>query len=105
MPPATEALIVGHECLTLPGMKMTMHIDDALLERVMAVTGAASKTHAVDIALRELDRRAELIRLTREGLGLGPGELREVLDPAYDLDAMRLKETPVPQMTSAAPNA
>jgi hypothetical protein len=77
-------------------MKMTMHIDDALLARVMAVTGATNKTHAVDIALRELDRRAELIRLTREGLGLGPGELKEVLDPAYDLDAMRLKETPVP---------
>lgn len=76
-------------------MKMTMHIDDALLERVMAVTGASSKTHAVDIALRELDRRAELIRLTSEGLGLGPGELKDVIDPAYDLEGMRSKETPV----------
>lgn len=76
-------------------MKMTMHIDDALLERVMAATGAANKTHAVDIALREVDRRAELIRLTREGLGLSPDELKETIDPAYDLEAMRLKETPV----------
>lgn len=74
---------------------MTMHIDDALLERVMAATGAASKTHAVDIALRELDRKAELIRLTQEGLGLEFGELKEVMDPAYDLDAIRLKERPV----------
>jgi len=76
-------------------MKMTMHIDEALLERVMAVTGAANKTHAVDIALRELDRKAELIRLTREGLGLSPDEIKETIDPAYDLEAMRLKETPV----------
>ena len=76
-------------------MKITMHIDDDLLERVMAATGTTSKTHAVDIALRELDRRAELIRLTREGLGLGPGEMKKVLDPAYDLEGIRLKETPV----------
>lgn len=76
-------------------MKMTMHIDDALLERVMTATGAANKTHAVDIALREIDRRAELTRLSKEGLGLSPAELRETVDPAYDLEAMRLKETPV----------
>jgi Arc/MetJ family transcription regulator len=76
-------------------MKMTMHIDDALLERVMAATGAANKTHAVDIALREIDRRAELARLTKEGLGLSPAELRETVDPAYDLEEMRLKESPV----------
>lgn len=79
----------------MEGMKMTMHIDDALLERVMVATGATSKTKAIDLALREMDRRAELIRITREGLGLEPGELKEVLDPAYDLEAMRLKETPV----------
>ncbi len=76
-------------------MKMTMHIDDALLERVMAATGAANKTHAVDIALREIDRRAELARLTKEGLGLSPAELKETIDPAYDLEEMRLKESPV----------
>jgi Arc/MetJ family transcription regulator len=93
--PATKPLHVWLLCHTLAGMKMTMHIDDALLERVMAATGAASKTHAVDLALREMDRKAELIRLTREGLGLEAGELKEVMDPAYDLEAMRLKETPV----------
>lgn len=76
-------------------MKMTMHIDDALLERVMAATGAKSKTMAIDLALREMDRRAELTRLTREGLGLSADELRETIDPAYDFEAMRLKETPV----------
>jgi Arc/MetJ family transcription regulator len=63
-------------------MKMTLHIDDGLLDRVMAATGAASKTKAVDLALREMDRRAELKRLTAEGLGLSAEELKEVFDPA-----------------------
>ena len=76
-------------------MKMTMHIDDGLLERVMAATGASSKTKAIDLALREMDRKAELRKLTAEGLGLSPSELKETIDPAYDLEAMRLKETPV----------
>jgi Arc/MetJ family transcription regulator len=68
----------------MDGMKMTLHIDDALLERVMAATGAGSKTKAVDLALREMDRRAELKRLTAEGLGLSAAELREVYDPASE---------------------
>jgi Arc/MetJ family transcription regulator len=66
-------------------MKMTLHIDDALLERVMTASGVASKTKAVDLALRELDRRAELKRLTAEGLGLSADELKEVYDPASTL--------------------
>lgn len=45
-------------------------------------------------ALPEDRRRVELIRLTREGLGLSPGELKEVLDPAYDLGAMRRADVP-----------
>lgn len=82
-------------CHTIAGVKMTMHIDEALLARVMAATGASNKTHAVDIALREIDRRSELLRLTQAGLGLAPEELKETVDPAYDLEAMRLSETPL----------
>jgi Arc/MetJ family transcription regulator len=63
-------------------MKMTMHIDDKLLARVMKATGASSKTHAIDLALREIDRRAELARLTSEGLGLTATELKDAFDPA-----------------------
>ena len=51
-------------------MKMTLHIDEGLLARVMTATGAASKTKAIDLALRELDRRAKLVEICREGLGL-----------------------------------
>jgi hypothetical protein len=76
-------------------MKMTMHIDDGLLARVMEATGATSKTKAIDLALREMDRRAKLIKLCSEGLGLGPDELKDALDPAYDLEELRRRETPV----------
>ena len=74
---------------------MTMHIDDGLLARVMEATGAASKTKAIDLALREMDRRTKLARLAAEGLGMRPDELKETVDPAYDLAAMRRRETPV----------
>lgn len=76
-------------------MKMTMHIDNDLLARVMEATGTTSKTKAIDLALREMDRRAKLVKMCHEGLGLGPDELKEAIDPAYDLDEMRSRETPV----------
>ena len=68
-------------------MKVTMHVEEALLKRVMTATGTTSKTKAVDLALRELDRRAELKRLAREGLGLTAKELRRAFSPASDPDA------------------
>jgi Arc/MetJ family transcription regulator len=73
---------------------MTMHIDEELLARVMEATGTTSKTKAIDLALREMDRKAKLIKLTTAGLGLGPDELKEAVDPAYDLEAMRRSGTP-----------
>jgi Arc/MetJ family transcription regulator len=79
----------------MAAMKMTLHIDDDLLARVMKSTGTESKTRAIDLALREMDRRAKLIALTKEGLGLSAAELHDAVDPAYDLDAMRRRETPV----------
>ncbi len=77
-------------------MKMTMHVDEHLLAKVMALTGAASKTQAVDLALREVARRGDLKELATRGLGLNAGELREVFDPAYDLAGARLREEPAP---------
>lgn len=76
-------------------MKMTLHIDDDLLTRVMSATGTDSKTKAIDLALREMDRRAKLMRYTKEGLGLSAAELHDAVDPAYDLDTMRRRETPM----------
>jgi len=76
-------------------MKMTMYIDDVLLARVMEATGAASKTKAIDLALREMDRKAKLMKLSAAGLGLTPDELSDAVDPAYNLEKMRRRETPV----------
>ncbi len=68
-------------------MKMTMHIDETLLERVMEATGASSKTQAVNLALREIDNRAKLVKLAQAGLGLTASELKDAFDPASDIDA------------------
>jgi len=77
------------------GMKMTMYIDDDLLARVMEATGTNSKTKAIDLALREMDRRTKLIKLSSAGLGLSPDELKESVDSVYDLEELRRRETPV----------
>ncbi len=76
-------------------MKMTMYIDDELLARVMEATGTTSKTRAIDLALREMDRKAKLMNLSAAGLGMGPDELKETVDPAYHLEELRRRETPV----------
>jgi len=75
-------------------MKMTMHIDESLLARVMLAAGVTSKTKAIDLALREMDRRATLLKLCSAGLGLGPEELKDSVAPAYRLEEMRRQEIP-----------
>ena len=62
-------------------MKITMHIDDALLRKVMHEHGITSKTGAVDFALREVDRRATLKRLADTNLGLTVEEILTAFDP------------------------
>lgn len=61
---------------------MTMHIDAAVLADVMDLTGAASKTEAVEIALRELARRHRQRRILREGLGLNAAQWEVASQPA-----------------------
>lgn len=63
-------------------MKMTMHIDEDVLDRVMKVTGAKTKREAVEIALREMARRHKLKEMFSAGLGLTPDELKASFDPA-----------------------
>lgn len=63
-------------------MKMTMHIDEDVLARVMKVTGAKTKREAVEIALSEMARRHKMKELFSAGLGLTPDELRNAFDPA-----------------------
>ncbi len=61
---------------------MTMHIDEELLDRVIKITGARSKTAAVELALKELARRHGMKELFASGLGLSPEELKRAVDPA-----------------------
>ncbi len=75
-------------------MKMTMHIDEELLDRVMKAHGCVSKTETIEMALREMDRRARLKEFGRKGLGLTPEELKNSVEPGYDVLAMRAAEKP-----------
>lgn len=60
---------------------MTMHIDEDVLDRVMKITGAKTKTAAVEIALSEMARRHKMKELFSAGLGLTPDELKASFDP------------------------
>lgn len=77
-------------------MKMTMHIDDALLASVVRCTGASTKTEAVSLALKEMDRKARLREFGRKGLGFTKAELMAAVDPAYDLMALRVADGGAP---------
>jgi Arc/MetJ family transcription regulator len=70
-------------------MKMTLHIDDALLDRVVSIYGCDSKTAAVDFALREMDRRHRLASYADTGLGMTVDELKDAVAPDYDVLATR----------------
>lgn len=71
---------------------MTMHIDEELLERVVKRFGCESKTEAVEMALREMDRKARFRDMVKNGLGFTPAELRNAVDPDYDILSLRVAE-------------
>jgi Arc/MetJ family transcription regulator len=81
-------------------MKMTMHIDEEVLDRVMKVTGAKTKTAAVELALKEMARRHKMKELFSQGLGLTPDELRAEFAPTpadlLDDHGMMVAEAPAP---------
>ena len=58
-------------------MKMTMHIDEDVLAQVMELTGAKTKTQAVEMALTEMARRHKQKKFFQKGLGLTPEQLGE----------------------------
>jgi len=81
-------------------MKMTMHIDEDVLDRVMIITGAKTKTLAVEIALKEMARRHKMKELFSAGLGLTPDELKAEFAPgpadALDSHGLKATEDPAP---------
>ncbi len=62
-------------------MKMTMHIDEDVLDEVVKITGAPSKTKAVAMALNELARKSRLKALLAKGSGVPADQLDKVYDP------------------------
>jgi Arc/MetJ family transcription regulator len=75
-------------------MKMTMHIDEAILAEVVRITGVESKTKAVEKALIEMVRRHRLKELGRRGLGLTSEELKNAWEDPFPQENMRAAEDP-----------
>lgn len=73
-------------------MKLTINVDEALLDRVVEITGASNKTDAITFALREVDRRARLLTVLRDGLGASGDELKEMFDEASNPGMLRVAE-------------
>jgi len=73
-------------------MKMTMHIDEDLLDRVVKRFGCASKTEAVEMALKEMDRKARFRDFVKTPSGFTAEELKNAVAPDYDIPAMRAAE-------------
>lgn len=88
-------------------MKMTMHIDEDVLDRVMKITGARTKRAAVEIALNEMARRHKLKELLSQGLGLSPEELAAEFAPgpadALDNHGLQVAEDQAPYGNKPAP--
>ncbi len=83
-------LVISPSSHTVYGrMKMTMHINAALLARVMKDYEFPSKTEAVEAALLEMDRQMRLREFRKNGLGLTSEELTDSVYPDYDPDALR----------------
>lgn len=61
-------------------MKMTLHIDESLLEAVMVITGARTKTRAIEIALREVKRRSKMKRFFAAANAIPDGDWTDAWD-------------------------
>jgi|GEM_PF-786582 len=87
-------------------MKLTINLDDALLDRVVAITGASTKTEAITMALREVDRKARLIEVLREGLGASTAELKSMFDESSAPERFRTTGSwEAPALVAEAPAA
>jgi Arc/MetJ family transcription regulator len=86
-------------------MKMTMHIDEDVLAEVMDLTGAPTKTAAVEHALRDLARRHKQRRLFRTPLWQNEAEWRADVapQPSDAIDPPDYDEAAVARFLAGAP--
>ena len=74
-------------------MKMTMHIDEDVLDDVVKITGVASKTKAVEKALTEMVRRYRLKEIGKKGLGLTAEELKNAWEDPFPQESLKAAES------------
>ena len=74
-------------------MKLTVNLDQEILDKVVEITGSTTKTEAIMFALKEVERRARLVEVLREGLGASESELKSMFDPNSAPDAIGKKYT------------
>ena len=90
-------------------MKLTLNIDDALLDRVRETTGAKTKTEAIHIALNEMDRRNKLISiLAKDDFGMTSGDWKSAwANPGPDAEDFiaKVAETPGKSTRTASTTA
>ena len=85
-------------------MKCTLNIDQPLLERVVIHTGAATKTEAIHLALKEIDRRAQLLATLRQGTGAEDAEVASLFAPAAEeAPSLRAAEAPTAYVAKRKP--
>ena len=74
-------------------MKTTIVLDEEKLRRVMRLTGLKTRKAAIDFALTEAERIARVESFYRKPFYV-VSEGEPVVDPEYDLAALREGETP-----------
>ena len=74
-------------------MKTTIDLDEAKLERVMKLTGLATRREVIDFALTQAERAASVKSLLSRPFFEGITD-KIIVDPAYDVRALRRKEKP-----------
>ena len=73
--------------------KMTMFIDEALLKSVLKLTGLKTKTEAVALALREIERDRKLAKFLKARKRKAV-DWKNSVDPNYDLMKVRMADMP-----------
>jgi Arc/MetJ family transcription regulator len=74
-------------------VKTTVELDEKKLLRVMELTGLKTRKEAIDYALSQAERAAKIAELFARPRR-SKDELKDLLDPEYDLVALRAKEKP-----------
>ena len=74
-------------------VKTTVELDEQKLLRVMELTGLKTRKEAIDYALSQAERAAKIAKLLGRPRR-SKEELKNLLDPKYDLMTLREQEKP-----------